>query len=74
MLHGGPAGVRTLDLGIKSPLLYQLSYRSLFNCNGVGEGVRTLDLRSHGPSLFQLSYTHHVTHLVQLVYYCKTRQ
>ena len=29
-LRGGPAGVRTLDLGIKSPLLYQLSYRSVF--------------------------------------------
>ena len=28
-VRGGPAGVRTLDLGIKSPLLYQLSYRSI---------------------------------------------
>ena len=27
--HGGPAGTRTPDLGIKSPLLYQLSYRSM---------------------------------------------
>ena len=25
--HGGSAGIRTLDLRIKSPLLYQLSYR-----------------------------------------------
>ena len=60
--HGGPAGVRTLDLGIKSPLLYQLSYRSVLchgtKKNGVGEGARTLDLRSHSPSLCQLSYTH----------------
>ena len=27
--RGGPAGTRTPDLGIKSPLLYQLSYRSM---------------------------------------------
>ena len=58
--HGGPAGVRTLDLGIKSPLLCQLSYRSvtakkdytrnrraLQQENGVGKGIRTLDLQSH---------------------------
>jgi len=25
MFFGGPSGGRTLDLGIKSPLLYQLS-------------------------------------------------
>ena len=24
-IFGGPSGIRTLDLGIKSPLLYQLS-------------------------------------------------
>ena len=60
VFHGGPAGVRTLDLGIKSPLLCQLSYRSvtakkdytrnrraLQQENGVGKGIRTLDLQSH---------------------------
>src|SRR4051794_29558277 len=26
-LYDGPGGIRTRDLGIKSPLLYQLSYR-----------------------------------------------
>ena len=31
VFHGGPAGTRTPDLGIKSPLLYQLSYRSMVN-------------------------------------------
>ena len=36
--NGGPAGVRTLDLGIKSPLLYQLSYRSLFACKSAKWG------------------------------------
>ena len=60
VFHGGPAGVRTLDLGIKSPLLCQLSYRSvtakkdytrnrraLQQENGVGNGTRTHDLQSH---------------------------
>ena len=60
VFHGGPAGVRTLDLGIKSPLLCQLSYRSVTakkdytrnrrapkQENGVGKGIRTLDLQSH---------------------------
>ena len=28
-LHGGPTGARTRDLRIKSPALYQLSYRSM---------------------------------------------
>ena len=29
IFHGGPAGARTRDLRIKSPALYQLSYRSV---------------------------------------------
>gem|GEM_PF-6789878 len=62
-IRGGPAGVRTLDLGIKSPLLYQLSYRSIFNY-GVGTGARTLDLLSHSQALCQLSYTHRVGNCV----------
>ena|GEM_PF-3419726 len=38
-VSGGPAGVRTLDLGIKSPLLYQLSYRSPCTQMGWVEGL-----------------------------------
>ena len=38
-VSGGPAGVPTLDLGIKSPLLYQLSYRSPCTQMGWVEGL-----------------------------------
>ena len=54
---GAPSGIRTLDLGIKSPLLWPAELRAPMY--GVGEGARTLDLRSHSPSLCQLSYSHH---------------
>ena len=53
---------RTFNLGIKSPLLCQLSYGRLSRraavrpaapatCKGVSEGARTPDLRSHSPAL-----------------------
>ena len=50
-LNGGPAGVRTLDLGIKSPLLYQLSYRSVFCCTRTKRwgGRRDSNPRPPGP-------------------------
>ena len=31
-IFGGSAGDRTRDLGLKRPLLYQLSYRSVEKC------------------------------------------
>ena len=54
---GGPSGIRTLDLGIKSPLLWPAELTA-HRLHGVGKGARTLDLRSHSPSLCQLSYSH----------------
>ena len=41
-INGASAQNRTVDTGIFSPLLYQLSYRGRF---GDPEGTRTLDLR-----------------------------
>ena len=58
-IDGGPSGIRTLDLGIKSPLLWPAELTA-HRLHGVGKGARTLDLRSHSPSLCQLSYSHQV--------------
>ena len=53
----GCEGPRTPDLEIKSFLLYQLSYTSLYECRE----TRTLDLRVKGPLLCHLSYTPMIT-------------
>ena len=55
---GGPPGIRTPNLRIKSPLLCQIELearRSLATAAkafvGVTEGTRTPDLRDHNPAL-----------------------
>ncbi len=61
-LNGGPAGVRTLDLGIKSPLLYQLSYRSNYQRNvGWVQGLEPWTSGTTTRRSSQLSYTHRVS-------------
>ena len=71
---GGPAGVRTLDLGIKSPLLYQLSYRSVYVRNTLG-WVQGLEPWTYGTTTrrsSQLGYTHRVPAPSALDYYCRS--
>ena len=61
-VSGGPAGVRTLDLGIKSPLLYQLSYRSNYQRNvGWVQGLEPWTSGTTTRRSSQLSYTHRVS-------------
>ena len=56
-LNGEPARVRTVDLLIKSQLLYQLSY-GLTSCGHGGcTGIRTRDRLIKSQMLYQLSYT-----------------
>ena len=56
-LYSGCRGIWTPDLDIKSVLLCQLSYTSIYECRE----TRTLDLRVKGPLLYQLSYTLMIT-------------
>ena len=60
--NGGPAGVRTLDLGIKSPLLYQLSYRSTYQETvGWVQGLEPWTSGTTTRRSSQLGYTHRVS-------------
>ena len=69
-MNGGPAGVRTLDLGIKSPLLYQLSYRSNYQRNvGWVQGLEPWTSGTTTRRSSQLSYTHRVSPRKALDYY-----
>ncbi|KZL14633.1 hypothetical protein PsAD37_04744 [Pseudovibrio sp. Ad37] len=58
-LNGEPARVRTVDLLIKSQLLYQLSYGLTKHETSIGGciGIRTLDRLIKSQLLYQLSYT-----------------
>lgn len=54
-----PGGIRTHDLQIKSPVLYQLSYRRRIlqkRLQRASDEVRTRDIRIKSPVLYQLSY------------------
>jgi hypothetical protein len=51
--YGGSGGIRTHDQRIKSPLLYQLSYRTMnVRVSGATDRDRTCDLGIRSPTLY----------------------
>ena len=57
--NNAPDEVRTRDIRIKSPVLYQLSYRRRIlqkRLQRASDEVRTRDIRIKSPVLYQLSY------------------